>query len=152
MHDVILFPISQCFLLKYSIDAPRCKEGNERKEITVARHETILLRCEVDALPNDYVRFSWTYNSTIGDVFPMPNSRIENKASVSVLEYTPGADADYGTLACWASNSIGRQRIPCIFNIVPASECYQLACVASNGTLHFLLSITIILLISILIE
>lgn len=39
-----------------------------------------------------------------------------------MLEYTPNAETDYGTLACWASNSIGRQRTPCIFNIVPASK------------------------------
>lgn len=100
--------------------APRCREGNERREITVARHETISLTCEVEALPDDYVRFSWTYNGTIGDVLPIPNSRVENKGLTSVLEYTLGADTDYGTLACWASNSIGRQRAPCIFNIVPA--------------------------------
>ncbi|XP_011160086.1 hemicentin-2 isoform X1 [Solenopsis invicta] len=100
--------------------APRCREDNERKEITVARHETVRLRCEVEALPDDYVRFSWTYNGTVGDVLPMPNSRIENKGLVSELDYTPNAETDYGTLACWASNSIGRQRTPCIFNIVPA--------------------------------
>lgn len=99
--------------------APRCKD-NERREITVARHETILLKCEVEALPDDYVRFSWTYNGTVGDVLPMPNSRVENKGLVSTIEYTPNAETDYGTLACWASNSIGRQRTPCIFNIVPA--------------------------------
>lgn len=81
------------------------------------------LRCEVEAVPDDYVRFSWTYNGTHGDVLPMPNSRAENKGLVSVLMYTLQADTDYGTLACWASNNIGRQRTPCIFNIMPASGC-----------------------------
>ncbi|XP_020291776.1 neural cell adhesion molecule 2 isoform X3 [Pseudomyrmex gracilis] len=100
--------------------APRCKEGKDKREITVARHEKLLLECEVEALPDDYVRFSWTYNGSIGDVLPIPNSRIESKGLVSVLEYSPSADFDYGTLACWASNSIGRQRSPCIFNIIPA--------------------------------
>ncbi|XP_012060705.1 PREDICTED: neural cell adhesion molecule 1 [Atta cephalotes] len=100
--------------------APRCRKDNERREIAVARHETILLKCEVEALPDDYVRFSWTYNGTVGDVLPMPNSRVENKGLVSMLEYTPNTETDYGTLACWASNGIGRQRTPCIFNIVPA--------------------------------
>lgn len=123
---------SHIFPNKRSIDAPRCREDNERREITVARHETVLLKCEVEALPDDYVRFSWTYNGTVGDVLPMPNSRIENKGLVSMLEYTPNAETDYGTLACWASNSIGRQRTPCIFNIVPASRLspinYRLLC------------------------
>ena len=107
---------------KHLTDAPRCRKDNERREIAVARHETILLKCEVEALPDDYVRFSWTYNGTVGDVLPMPNSRVENKGLVSMLEYTPNTETDYGTLACWASNGIGRQRTPCIFNIVPASE------------------------------
>ncbi|XP_011689021.1 PREDICTED: neural cell adhesion molecule 1-B isoform X2 [Wasmannia auropunctata] len=100
--------------------APRCREDGKRREITVARHDTVWLQCVVEALPNDYVRFSWTYNSTVGDVLPIPNSRIESQGLVSVLEYTPNTETDYGTLACWASNSIGRQRTPCIFNIVPA--------------------------------
>lgn len=78
----------------------------------------------MEALPDDHVRFSWTYNGTIGDVLPMPNSRVENKGLTSVLEYTIDADTDYGTLACWASNSIGRQRAPCIFNIIPASKSF----------------------------
>lgn len=103
------------------IDAPRCKESKNRQEIIVARHETVLLKCEVEALIDD-VRFSWTYNSTPGDVLSISNSRLENKGLVSILEYTPNADTDYGTLACWSSNSIGKQETPCIFNIVPASE------------------------------
>lgn len=97
--------------------------GYERREITAGRHEPLSLRCEVDATPKDVVRFSWTYNGTRGDVLPIPNSRAQNNGLVSVLEYTPTADTDFGTLACWASNSIGRQRTPCIFNILPGSTC-----------------------------
>lgn len=96
--------------------------GYERREITVGWHETVSLRCEVDAIPTDAVRFSWTYNGTRGDVLPMENYRAQNNGLVSVLEYTPTADTDFGTLACWASNSVGRQRKPCIFNIVPGSR------------------------------
>ncbi|CAK9822812.1 Neural cell adhesion molecule 1 [Anthophora retusa] len=98
---------------------PRCKVGHERQEVTVARHETVSLRCEVDAVPKDAVRFSWTYNGTVGNVLPVPNAKAQNNGLVSVLEYTPTVDTDFGTLACWSSNNIGRQRTPCIFNIVP---------------------------------
>ncbi|KOC66691.1 Neural cell adhesion molecule 1, partial [Habropoda laboriosa] len=98
---------------------PRCKAGHERRQVTVGRHKTVSLRCEVDAVPKDVVRFSWMYNGTLGDVLPIPNSRAENNGLVSVLEYTPTADTDFGTLACWASNNVGRQRTPCIFHIVP---------------------------------
>ncbi|XP_076637456.1 motor axon guidance molcule sidestep isoform X2 [Colletes latitarsis] len=99
--------------------APRCRAGHERREITAARRETVSLRCEVDAVPEDAVRFFWTYNGTRGDVLPVQNSRAQNNGLVSVLDYTPTVDTDFGTLACWASNSVGRQRAPCIFNVVP---------------------------------
>lgn len=103
------------------VDAPRCRPGYERQEVTVSRDETVSLRCVVDAIPEDGIRFSWTYNGTRGDVLPMPNSRARNNGLVSVLEYAPTADADFGTLACWASNSVGRQRTPCVFSVVPGS-------------------------------
>lgn len=35
--------------------------------------------------------------------------------------YTPLIERDYGTLACWGRNAIGRQAEPCIFQIVPAA-------------------------------
>ncbi|XP_015589781.1 uncharacterized protein LOC107265151 isoform X5 [Cephus cinctus] len=100
--------------------APRCREGLQWQEIPAIRHETLSLHCEVEAVPGDTVKFSWTYNNTRGDVLPMPNSRARNQGLSSVLEYTPAADTDFGTLACWASNSVGRQLSPCIFNVIPA--------------------------------
>lgn len=36
------------------------------------------------------------------------------------LIYTPKGERDYGSLACWATNSIGKQMEPCLFQIVPA--------------------------------
>lgn len=29
---------------------------------------------------------------------------------------------DYGTLLCWGSNELGKQDVPCIFNILPAGN------------------------------
>lgn len=98
--------------------APKCKDGYERQEIATIHRKTLLLRCEIEAVPGDTVRFSWTYNNT-RDVLPIPNSKVQNKDLTSTLEYTPTSDTNFGTLACWASNSVGKQRMPCIFNIVP---------------------------------
>lgn len=40
------------------------------------------------------------------------------------MTYLEQSDAEL-TLACWASNSVGRQEIPCLIHIIPASEyCY----------------------------
>lgn len=42
--------------------------------------------------------------------------------TVSELLYTPKNERDYGTLACWGKNSIGKQIEPCIFQVVPAGN------------------------------
>ena len=42
--------------------------------------------------------------------------------TVNELIYTPKGERDYGTLACWGTNSIGKQVEPCLFQIVPAGK------------------------------
>lgn len=42
--------------------------------------------------------------------------------TVSELIYTPKNEREYGTLACWAKNLIGRQTEPCLFQVVPAGN------------------------------
>lgn len=42
--------------------------------------------------------------------------------TVSELVYTPKSERDYGTLACWGKNSIGKQIEPCLFQVVPAGK------------------------------
>lgn len=37
------------------------------------------------------------------------------------MTYLAPADSEL-TLACWASNSVGRQEIPCLIHIIPASK------------------------------
>ena len=81
-----------------------------------------MLPCEIDADPEDGVRFSWTRNISVGDVFPIVNPRTHRKGLSSILEYKLVNDDDFGTLACWASNIVGRQKSPCTFNIVQASK------------------------------
>lgn len=46
--------------------------------------------------------------------------------TVSELLYTPKNERDFGTLACWAKNAIGKQTEPCLFQVVPAGESYDL--------------------------
>ena len=43
----------------------------------------------------------------------------------SILDYVPRTEMDYGSVLCWASNSVGRQNQPCVFHIVPAGECLK---------------------------
>lgn len=42
--------------------------------------------------------------------------------TVNDLNYTPKTERDYGTLACWGKNSIGKQSEPCLFQVVPAGK------------------------------
>ena len=107
-----------------SLDAPRCKNGKEKSDITVSHGNVVSLSCELKADPDDSLRFSWTHNSTRGDVLPIrsPPVRIRNVRLTSVLEYKLESDNDFGTLACWAINSVGKQRTPCIFNIAFPGE------------------------------
>ena len=52
----------------------------------------------------------------------MPHDRFRSTNSRSVVEYVPRTELDYGSLLCWATNSIGRQREPCIFHLVPGKS------------------------------
>lgn len=44
------------------------------------------------------------------------------QTGLSRLNYTPASDLDYGTISCWARNSIDSQKAPCVFQIVAAGE------------------------------
>ncbi|XP_026468220.1 hemicentin-2-like, partial [Ctenocephalides felis] len=100
--------------------SPRCKSGFEEKSVGALRNGTLTVRCEIEADPlDDSVKFSWTYNNT-KDVLPVPSSRVSSLGGISQLQYTPVSNNDFGTLACWASNRAGRQKIPCLFHVVPA--------------------------------
>lgn len=100
-------------------DAPVCKQ--EREELYGAlKQETVTLRCEVDANPA-MVTFHWTFNNS-GDLTEVQPSRFTTEHLSSRLNYTPVSDLDYGTLQCWAQNDIGRQKEPCVFQVVIAGK------------------------------
>ncbi|XP_059469955.1 hemicentin-1 isoform X2 [Neocloeon triangulifer] len=115
---------------------PTCRD--EREELLGAlKHETVVVRCEVDANP-PIVSFTWTFNNS-GDVAEVPHSKVTSDATTSRLNYTPVADMDYGTLACWGANAVGRQRNPCIFQVVAAGRPFPLTnCSITNQTVDSL--------------
>ncbi|XP_063231784.1 protein turtle homolog A-like [Bacillus rossius redtenbacheri] len=112
--------------------APACRE--EREELLGAlKHETVSLKCEVDANPPP-ASFHWTFNNS-GDLAEVPASKFTASGGVSRLNYTPASDMDYGTLACWGSNAVGHQRAPCIFQVVAAGRPFPLVnCSVANQT------------------
>ena len=45
--------------------------------------------------------------------------QVSSSGSVSVLQYSPKTELDYGTLVCGAANSVGGSSAPCVFSILP---------------------------------
>nr|XP_053638917.1 uncharacterized protein LOC128693318 [Cherax quadricarinatus] len=107
--------------VKYS---PVCKPG-QRWVYGVAHNEMVNVTCDVDSHPQQ-VTFSWVFNNTVTTT-DIPEAHITNNLTLSMVStfshqvtYTPHTQMDYGFLLCWATNSVGQQREPCVFKIFPA--------------------------------
>lgn len=115
-----------------------------------ARLESVKVYCHVDADPIDSISYKWAFvaNSNSNDqtsaeqtnlakkrvdkpefsgqqlVYLDSNliSKYDENPLISVATYTPRSELDYGTLLCWAQNSIGKQTEPCSYQIVPADK------------------------------
>ncbi|XP_036342747.1 probable WRKY transcription factor protein 1, partial [Rhagoletis pomonella] len=124
--------------------APVCST-NTMIVIGASLEEAVPIPCRVNSDPPE-IDFEWTF-STSGEHFEVPSGHyatiqeatttgdvhrtiIEANdthfetyvETVSELIYTPKGERDYGTLACWGQNSIGKQSEPCLFQVVPAAK------------------------------
>ncbi|XP_028039796.1 nephrin-like [Bombyx mandarina] len=104
------------FRVKY---APSCRSGGV-SVVGAARGESVVIVCEVDADPPAAV-FKWKFNNS-GETLDVAADRYTSNGSASSLKYTPVADLDYGTLSCSASNEVGAQLAPCVFQMVVAGK------------------------------
>ena len=106
------------FLLISRAVSPVCRSG-QKNTYGVARNEVISVTCDVDADPPS-VTFKWHINNS--DISSELKSFTSNYTR-SVASYTASTGSrSYGKLICWSENAIGRQREPCIYSILPASE------------------------------
>lgn len=114
--------------------APVC--AAQAKEVFgAARGERVSVTCGVEASPGDNdLEFEWVFSK--GDEkLDMQQSQIRVNGTQSILDYVPRTEMDYGSVLCWASNSVGRQAQPCVFHIVPAGKPDPVAnCSVSNQT------------------
>nr|CAD7412322.1 unnamed protein product [Timema cristinae] len=103
-------------------DLPACSP-NQPRVIRAAKNETVNITCEVDSNPLE-VMFQWMFNNsaTALDIHP---SHFFQLGTVSLIVYTPLTDLDYGTFQCLAYNSVGRQREPCVVDLVPEDTSEQ---------------------------
>ncbi|XP_039959757.1 uncharacterized protein LOC120774297 [Bactrocera tryoni] len=110
--------------------APICATDHEEL-LGALKHETLLLKCEVDSSPPAEA-FTWTFNSS-GEQTELPARLHSTETGMSRLNYTPATDLDYGTISCWGRNSIGQQKNPCVFQIVAAGRPFPLQnCTVTN--------------------
>jgi len=113
--------------------APVCKK--QRKEaFGVARQELVSVRCNVLSDPMENLKFEWIFSK--GDEkLDMQQSQIRVNGTNSILEYIPRTEMDYGNLLCRATNSVGKQLEPCVFNVIPAGKPDPVSnCTVSNQT------------------
>ncbi|CAL7948602.1 unnamed protein product [Xylocopa violacea] len=121
--------------------APVCKEGKSEVVVGALKQETVSLVCSVESHPAP-LTFHWTFNNS-GELVEVSHSRYSHVPAAgtpsaadtlkeyqqfhgSRLNYTPATEMDYGTVACWATNQVGKQRAPCLFQVIAAGRPYAL--------------------------
>lgn len=82
------------------------------------RGENLNIFCNVHSDPPPRT-FRWKFNNS-GESLDVGKERYRKNGSVSMLDYTPVTDQDYGTLSCWGSNEVGEQQSPCLYQLVLA--------------------------------
>lgn len=102
-------------LFQFLTDSPVCKK-DQQTTFGAMLHYPVQIPCEVEADPDD-VAFRWEFNSSSGNVELVPTYTSGTK---SLVNYIPRSESDFGTLQCWGRNSVGQQRIPCLFYVIPA--------------------------------
>jgi len=99
---------------------PVCKEGQEGRYL-VPLNTRVDIPCEVMSHPAKDLVFHWVFN-TSKEIIDIQQSDIRRvNDSGSVVTYIPRTKHDYGSLLCWAENSVGKQAQPCAFQLLPAT-------------------------------
>jgi hypothetical protein len=109
-------------------DAPACRNELSNADggpiiIAASRSEDVNITCEMDALPEN-LRFHWAHQNNVGEPVPLEPEIYTSQGSKSFLSYNLRSEEDFGTLLCWAENSIGTSERYCIYQLVPAGLFY----------------------------
>lgn len=126
---------------------PICDTNRTKSQVEVKLNKAIKIDCFVEADPNDDIHFEWKINKTIpsdsGPVYRVIDIKhYETNSSQSHIKFEPKTIRDYGQLICSASNSIGRQLIPCIIEVSPSSvpdpvfNCFSDSLTNSSFSIH----------------
>ncbi|CAH1977120.1 unnamed protein product [Acanthoscelides obtectus] len=119
---------------KLTTDAPVCKT-NKTIVVGASRGESVDIVCEIESDPPAR-SYRWKFNNS-GETLEVSSERFASTSngSISILRYTPVSELDYGSLTCWASNRVGHQVQPCVFQVVAAGKPFPVKnCTFSNQT------------------
>ncbi|KAL3207751.1 hypothetical protein MRX96_039541 [Rhipicephalus microplus] len=96
------------------------------QRLNAGRYTCVAINTEGESVSNELhlkVQYSPVCSNRQRIVYPAAAHEMlqtfVSEGSRSVASYVPRDKADYGTLLCWATNKIGRQKEPCRFQIVP---------------------------------
>ncbi|XP_050673053.1 nephrin-like [Leptidea sinapis] len=99
-------------IVRYS---PKCDASVDGQAYGALRSETVQLLCKIDSNPPPS-EFIWAFNNS-GEYKLIKSSISTSLEYTSTILYTPVKDEDFGTILCSASNSAGRQAVPCVFTV-----------------------------------
>ncbi|XP_053213660.1 neural cell adhesion molecule 2-like isoform X2 [Panonychus citri] len=117
--------------------APICSgKYGTKYPMALARNERAKITCEVDSDPED-VTFKWYLNNSSETI---EIKSFSTNGTQSLLSYSPRTRLSYGSLLCMAENSVGKQKDPCLFHIIPAGPPQPPAnCFLSNQSMTSIL-------------
>ncbi|XP_050705095.1 nephrin-like, partial [Eriocheir sinensis] len=102
--------------------APVCRDGSGPSEVyTAGLGQPVNVSCHVKASPPQ-VKYSWIFNNSLSSQRLPGEQVLSATEGGSVVEFVAGSHQDYGTLQCWAQNSVGKMSRPCLYHVVPASR------------------------------
>jgi len=99
---------------------PICAEGQEAS-YSVPLNERAEIVCQVMSDPDNDLTFHWLFN-TSQEIIDIQQSQTRMNGTCSIVDYIPRTEMDYGSLLCWAENSVGKQTEPCVFQLLPAKK------------------------------
>ncbi|KAG7168342.1 Cell adhesion molecule 2-like 1 [Homarus americanus] len=100
--------------------SPVCAGGARQRTQGAARGTPAVVTCRVEAKPALDVTWAWVRRMEDGSERPVSEEDVRKDGLSSSVVLTPLNPGDYGQVLCSATNTIGRQREPCMVTLVPA--------------------------------
>ncbi|XP_047494051.1 nephrin-like [Penaeus chinensis] len=102
--------------------SPVCSDDSSPSRVyATGLGQYINVTCTVKASPS-VAKYLWAFNNSVTTERIPGDQVFKTPEGGSVVKFIARAHQDYGTLQCWAQNSVGRMAQPCLFHVVPAGR------------------------------